>query len=107
MKTYTKEQITKIWNLLIEDEKKKEGIMKWMALMFEEQYPPFLNFYNPLDIVKILDKKLEAMLSYVFYECRTMKWGGWVTHNDWKKCIISWDLKGMLAYCKFEWILEK
>ena len=99
---YTKAQITELWNLLLKDEEKRNKIQDGLGLMSESSYPPFIDFYNLFDVVAIFDKDLDDKISYVLYECRTLENGGWVKNKDGKECRISGDLKGLLAYLKFE-----
>lgn len=103
---YTKEQLTKLWNYLEEDEAKQNQIENGLKAMFEDQYPPFLNFYCIPSVIDILDPKLWEVLSYVWYECRSMKkW--WKVEIDWKWSNIPWNLKWFLRYCKLEDLLTK
>ena len=97
---YTKEQLTQIRDYLMEIKVKEEKIGEWLAFMFEEQYPPFISYYDPLKIIEIFDKDLHEALSYVFYECTIMEWWWGITLKDWTKHKISWNAKWFIKYVK-------
>lgn len=98
---YTKEQLTKLWTYLEEDEAKQNQIENGLKVMFEEQYPPFMNFYSLPSVIDIIDPKLWECLSYVWYECRSMKWW-WQVEIDWRWTKIPWSLAWFIKYCKLE-----
>jgi hypothetical protein len=102
---YTREQLALIRNLLLRDEVKTNKIEEWLSFMFEEQHKPFLNFYDLTSIVDIIDPNLWDILSYVWYECRMMEWGGSIT-VDWITTTITWDAEWLIKYCEVDGILD-
>jgi hypothetical protein len=104
MNKYTKEQLTKLWDYSIKLEEKEDKVCDWLAVLLD-QSRPFINLYHPSEVVDMLDKKLWDIFSYIFFECRNMKWWWYVSYKPWKKHKLSWDVKWFIKYCKLEGLL--
>jgi len=74
-----------------------------MWLLFEEQHKPFINYFDRLGLIKIMDENLEDMLSYMLYEIPD-KWG-LIAYPDGSEIFITKNAQGLVNYYKFEWLL--
>lgn len=103
---YTREQLTKLWDYFIEVDDKQNKIEEWFAVMFEDQYRPFINYFSLVDIIKILDQKLYDTFIYVWYECKSMK-NGWKIVIWEKEYNIEWTVDWFIKHCEIEGLLIK
>ena len=104
----TEDQARRIYRYIKDIEAKHDKLEDWLELLFEDQYKPFINYFNQLEPFNILlPFSMMESISWFMYELPCVRWEDWYSEIDYDNVTIRVcdDEDSFVLMLKFDWFI--